>query len=266
MPHARFAQVPLTRVRGSRFGPLAVLLLGLSLLMTPVAGAQSTPVPGAEPVRTISVSGTGTVKIDPDTARLDLGVISNNESLEVAQTEVSDGLASITEVMTSAGIAPEDIATTSYNVYPVPEYDRDGNYVGIERYEVSSGLSVIVRDIDSVGTVLDAAVQGGANNVWGISFYVEDPSSAASQARSAAVDDARAKADELATASGMVVVNVVSIAETSAPPPMPVEFDLARGSADMAAEQAASPVPVSPGQTEVRVDLQITFEIEQAAG
>ncbi len=265
MTHARFDRFPFTRFRGARSGFLAIFLLGLSLLMAPLASAQSTPVPGAETIRTISVSGTGTVKIDPDTARLDLGVVSNNESLEVAQTEVSEGLASITEVMTSAGIAPEDIATTSYNVYPVPEYDRDGNYVGIERYEVSSGLAVVIRNVDSVGTVLDAAVGGGANNVWGISFYVDDPAPAATQARSLAVDDARAKADELATASGMVVVNVVSITETSAPTPIAQQYDLARGSADMAAESAA-PVPVSPGQAEIRVDLQITFEIEQAAG
>lgn len=253
----------------TRFGILAALFLGLSLLLTPLAGAQSTPgpgVPGSETIRTISVSGTGTVKIDPDTARLDLGVVSNNESLEVAQTEVSEGLANITEVLTDAGIMPEDMATTSYNVYPIAEYDRDGNYVGIERYEVSSGLSIVVRDVESVGTVLDAAVEAGANNVWGISFYVEDPSSAASQARSQAVESARAKADELATASGMVVTNVVSISETSAPPPMPLQYDLERGGADMAASQEAAAVPVSPGQSEVRVDLQITFEIEQAAG
>ncbi len=249
-------------------GIIAALLLGLSFIMSPFAAAQSTPVPGAETIRTISVTGTGTVKIDPDTARLDLGVVSNNESLEVAQTEVSDGLEAITQVLTDAGILPEDIATTSYNVYPIAEYDRDGNYVGIERYEVSSGFSIVVRDVESVGTILDAAVEAGANNVWGISFYVEDPSSAASQARSLAVEDARGKADELATASGMVVTNVVSIVETSAPDPMPLQYDLGRGGADMdmvAAEQASS-VPVSPGQSEVRVDLQITFEIEQAAG
>jgi len=259
----RSTSLPMGRVG---FGLLGAIILGLTFLLAPVAGAQSTPVPGAEPVRTISVSGTGTVMIDPDTARLDLGVVSNDESLEIAQTEVSEGLASITTVLTDAGIAPEDIATTTYTVYPVPEYDRDGNYVGIERYEVSSGFSIVIRDIESVGTILDAAVEAGANNVWGVSFYVEDPSSAASQARSQAVDDARAKADELATASGMVVTNVVSITETSAPPPMPLDYDLGRGGADMVASEAAAAVPVSPGQSEVRVDLQITFEIEQAAG
>ena len=252
--------------RGARVGFLAAILLGFTLLASPFASAQATP-EATDPLRTISVSGTGTVKVDPDTARIDLGVIANNESLEVAQTEVTEGLESITGVLTDAGIAEEDVTTTSYNVYPVPEYDRDGNYVGIERYEVSSGLSVIVRDVDSVGTILDAAVEGGANNVWGISFYVDDPSAAASQARTLAVEDARSKADELATAGGMVVTNVVTITETSSPDPVAREFDYGSGgAADMEMAEQAAPVPVSPGQTSIRVDVQVTFEIEQAAG
>src|SRR5680860_143340 len=170
--------------RSARFGIVAALILGLSLLISPFVSAQeSTPEPGEEVIRTISVNGTGTVKVDPDTARISLGVVSNNESLEVAQTEVSDGLANITLVLTDSGVAPEDIQTDSYNVYPIAEYDRDGNYVGIERYEVSAGVSVIVRDIESVGTILDAAVEGGANNVWGISFFVDDPWEPPYQAR-----------------------------------------------------------------------------------
>jgi uncharacterized protein YggE len=63
----------------------------------------------------------------------------------------------------------------------------------------------------------------------------------------------------------MVVTNVVSVSETSAPDPGPKFFDYGTGGADMAAAESA-PVPVSPGQTEIRVDIQVTFEIEQAAG
>ncbi len=249
----------------ARLGIVAVLLMGLSIVFSPLVSAQ-TPETGSETVtRTISVSGTGVVKLDPDTASVSLGVVATNESLEEAQTTVAENLASITQSLTDAGIAAEDVKTSSYNVYPVAEYDRDGNYVGIERYEVSAGLEVIVRDIDSVGTVLDGAVAAGANNVWGISFYVDDPSMAASQARQSAVEDARGKADELATAGGMVVVNIVSINETYAPAPVAQQFDMPAGAAaDMSAERAA--LPISIGQSEVRVDVQIVFEIEAAAG
>jgi uncharacterized protein len=247
-------------------GVLAVIVLAFSLVFSPLTGAQSTPEPGSETVATIAVNGIGTVQVDPDTARLDLGVLSNNESLEVAQTEVSEGLANITQVLTDAGVAAEDITTSSYNVYPVPEYDRDGNYVGVSRYEVSSGVSIIVRDIESVGTILDAAVEAGANNVWGISFYVDDPSDAAAQARTMAVEDARAKADQLATASGSVITRVLSINETSSPMPTPKDYYSGMGGAEMDMAAEAMPVPVSPGQTDITVTVQVIFEIEPANG
>jgi uncharacterized protein len=257
--------------RNSR--PLAAVALAIAFLVTglvasPFASAQSTPVPTEEPVlRTISVEGQGSVKAQPDTANVSFGVLASNESLQEAQDEVSRRIDVLTQTMQDAGIAAEDISTNSYSVYPVPKYDRNGNYEGIERYEVTSGLSVIVRDIDSVGTILDQATEAGANQIWGISFYVDDPSAAASQARALAVEDARTKADELATASGMVVVNVVSITETYAPSPKAQDYGMGRGGA-MAedAEAASIPVPVSPGQTEISVGVQVVFEIEQAAG
>ena len=250
--------------RSRRFGVLTLVLLGSLLMLSPVVAAQ-TPEAGQSVTRTITVSGVGVVTLDPDTADVNLGVVANDESLEVAQAQVAESLTAITESLTDAGIASEDIQTSSYNVYPVAEYDRDGNYVGIERYEVSAGLTVTVRDIDSVGTVLDGAVAAGANNVWGISFYVNDPSAAASQARQAAVEDARSKADQLATAGGMVVVNIVSIDETYAPDPASMQFDYpVAADAEMSGRGGA--LPISVGQSEVRVEVQVVFEIEAAAG
>src|SRR5690606_8280068 len=130
----RFAMIRrLSTRKGASVGVLAALIFGLSLLMSPFAVAQSTPESGEETIRTIRVSGTGVVKIDPDTASINLGVASTDETLEVAQQEVSDAVAATTQTLTDLGIRPEDLATSSYNIYPVAEYDRDGNYVGIER-------------------------------------------------------------------------------------------------------------------------------------
>ncbi len=245
---------------------LAIFTLSLSLTLPSLASAQATPGMTTEVPATITVNGTGTVRIDPDTAQIELGVMANDESLEVAQTAVSEGLAAVVSALTDAGVLAEDVTTSSYNVYPVAEYDNDGNYVGVSRYEVSSGLTVIVRDIESVGTILDLAVSAGANNVWGISFYVEDPSEAAAQARTMAVDDARTRADQLATASGSVITRVLSIYETSSPGATPVEYYESAAMGGAAMDQAAAPVPVSPGQAEIVVTVQVVYEIEPANG
>lgn len=247
-----------------RAGTTASLLLMVLALLTPSVSAQATPEPGSG-IRTISVSGTGTINVDPDTADVSLSVQSISKSLKTAQDNVTESLSSVTGVLTGAGVAPEDVVTSSYDIYAQNEYDDNGNFKGISGFSVSATLTVTIRDITTVGTILDAAVTGGANGVNGISFYTADPSGPASQARTKAIDDARAKADEIATAAGVQITGVYSIQETSAPeaPPVPYEAAAVSDSSDRA---PSKPVPINPGQSEIRVDVQVVFEIEQANG
>lgn len=242
---------------------LALLFVTLPAFL-PVAGAQSTPEPNPA-IRTISVAGEGIIKLDPDTADVSLTVQSISKSLKTAQDNVTEGLASVTDVLTGAGVAADDIVTASYDIVPQNEYDDNGNFEGISGYIVTATLTVTIRDIDTVGSILDAAVGGGATGVNGIRFYTADPSGPASQARERAIADARTKADQMATAAGVQITGVYSIQETSAPPPQPYEYE----AADMAVASGsaeARPVPISPGQSEIRVNVQVVFEIEQANG
>lgn len=243
----------------------AAAVVATPALMSPAASvaAQSTPTSSTDVMRTIAVSGIGIVNVKPDVATVTVGVLKTAELLDDAQTQVIDALAAITKTITDAGIEDKDVVTSGYSVNPIAKYDDNGNYVGVQSYQVSSDLTITVRAIDSVGTLLDAVVKAGANQVWGISFSVDDPSKPASEARKAAVEDARQKADELATAAGAVVAGVVSIVESSSPSPKAQEF-----SAPMAADSAgaARSVPVSTGTTAVEVDLQVVFEIQVAAG
>ncbi len=244
-----------------------LILTGLLATLAPAASAAQDATATPDPARrTIAVEGTGTVDIAPDTAQVSFGVRTQNESLETAQDENSTRTQAIMDAFTAAGIADADVATSQYSVFVINEYDRDGNLVGVRAYEVFNQVTVIIRDLSIVGEVLDSAVGAGANEVGAISFYVDNTDEASSQARAAAVENARAKADELAEASGVVVVGVYTIAEISAPQPDPIQFGLG-GAAPMAAEDSAvREVPVSPGQTQVTVRVQVEFEIEQPQG
>jgi len=240
----------------------SVLLAMTALAPTFSASAQSTPSP-TENIRTITVNGTGIVTVKPDVATITLGVQNQSKSLQTAQDDNSTAAASVTKVFTDAGIDEKDIQTSGYSVYPIVKYDDNGNNVGITGYNVSLTITVTVRDITQVGTLLDSAVGAGANQVMGISFSVDDPSTPASQARQAAVEDARAKADELARAAGVVVTGVYSIQETSSPSPKAQDFSFGDASA---APSMAREVPVNPGSADVRVDVQVVFEITPANG
>lgn len=246
-----------------RLGPLLVAFVALMMAWAPLASAQ-TPVP-PEQVRTISVSGTGTVTASPDTADIYFGVESRNADLSVAQDEVSQSAETLTSTLTENGVAADDIQTAAYEIMPVNEYDDDGNFESVDHYLVTLAVKVTVRDIEQVGTLLDQGVTAGATYVGSISFYVDDPAPYMSQAREAAVNDARSKADEYARLSGAIITGVYTLEETSSPAPVAQEYYLE--DTVMAADaEAGRSVPVSPGTTEIVVTINVVYSIDAGNG
>jgi uncharacterized protein len=243
---------------------LAIALFALMMIAAPMASAQ-TPVP-AEQIRTISVSGTGRVTASPDTADIYFGLESRNKALAIAQDEVTANAESLTTMLTGNGIAADDIQTASYEVTPVNEYDRNGNFKGIDHYQVTMAVRVTVRDLDQVGTLLDQGVTSGATYVGSLSFYVADPGPYMSQARQAAINDARTKADEYAQHSGAIITGVFSIVETSAPEPAAQDFYMEDAAPVAADAEMARSVPVSPGTTEIVVMVDVVYTIDAGNG
>ena len=210
-------------------------------------------------VGTINVNGVGRVKITPDVADVQLGVTVQGETAQEASDEAAKIMDAVLAAITGAGIPEADIQTTQLSLYPV--YDYNDNPPEIEGWEASNIVTVTVRDMDAIGDVIGAATGAGATNVQGITFRVDDPSEAEAQARSKAVEDARAKADQLAADAGVAIVGVRSITESSFNAPQPIYFDRAMAGAEMAMDTAAAP-PVLPGQTEISVTIAVQFEIE----
>ncbi|MDP9367776.1 MAG: SIMPL domain-containing protein [Chloroflexota bacterium] len=219
-------------------------------------GETGTPGPSYQEPSSLSVGGHGSVRLEPDAASIVLGVDIIDTTLSGAQAQATERMNDILEAVTKAGIAEEDVQTVNYSVNLVRDYDNEGRPTQVIEYQVSNQVSIKVRDLDRLGTLLDAVVTAGANNVYGISFVVDDPSEAASQARRLAVQDARAKAEEMAAEVGMRVGRVLTMSESSAPPPPPEVFE---SRADV--QGAAQAVPVQTGTSEVAVDVQITYEL-----
>ncbi len=225
-----------------------------------VAAQDTTTVTTTEASPTVlTVSGHGTVKVEPDTASVSFGVTIDDETLSTAQAEATETMAAIIATVTGAGVEERDIQTVDFSVTIVYDYDDDGTVSGIIGYQVSNTVNVTVRDLDALGGILDAVVASGANNVYGVSFFVNDATAAASLARTAAVEDAMTKANEIAAATGLQVSRVASISEQTSVPPTPIDYYPAPS--DDMAEGSASSVPVQAGSTEITSDIDVTFEL-----
>jgi len=235
-------------------GAVAIVATTLFAGSHSASAQDATPAAGAS-TATVSVSGVGTVTVVPDTASVQLGVTVTEDTLTAAQASASTQMQAIIDSLKAAGIEDKDIQTSSYYVSVVQNYDSNGNPSEVTSFQVQNQVNVVIRDISKVGDVLDGAVAAGANTIYGVNFYVDDSTTAASQARALAVQDAQKRAQELAEAAGMSLGPVVSITEGYSSGPV-----YGRGGAGMAADAAPS-TPIQAGTSTVEVDVTVVYQL-----
>jgi uncharacterized protein YggE len=234
-----------------------------------VAYAQDpTPTPAPEgPVappanqnlpRTITVVGDGTVNIQPDVARANIGVEVINASVDEAAAENSRVTEQVLAALAEMGIAEEDIQTSGYSVFS-ERFSPDGSPSTEIQYRVTNTVNVLIRDLESVGEVLDASIRAGANSIYGVEFLLDDPTEARSAARALAVENAAATASELAELSGVQVGPIVSISEVIGSNGGFYSNQFTQFSTGMGA--ARMDTPIEPGQLRLTMQLQVTYEL-----
>jgi uncharacterized protein len=207
----------------------------------------------ARPTGTIVVSGTGRVAVDPDVADLRLGVAISRPTVVAARAAAAEAMTAILAAVTAAGVARRDVRTTILSVQPRYDY-RDGQSPTLTGYDLANVVEVTVRDLATLGNVVDGALTAGATSLDGLTFRVDDPREAEHAARTAAVVEARARADVLAAASGVAITGVSDVTEGGPQPiwPQPKATRML-----MAADAAGT--PVEAGTTEIAVTVTVTY-------
>jgi uncharacterized protein YggE len=240
----------------------AMMLAGCSAV-TPAPSNPEQPCTvncyGATPAnpRSISVTGQGSVNVSPDIAVTSLGVVTRDADIGKAWDDNNARAQSVIGALQAQGVKPEDIRS-DFSLYQQQKYDAFGQPTDEITYIVTHTLTVTVRDLTNVGTILGEAQAAGVNSVGGISFSLEDPDPAVSQARGLALADARARADEIAKGLGVTVGKVLSVNEYGASVPTPVDKAYALGIGG----GGGSSVPIQVGTWQVSLSVNVVFEIE----
>ncbi len=212
--------------------------------------------PGDTNAYTINVNGTGVASIRPDVVEVQLGVEAIGADAEQVINQSTSRMEAVLAAIEDLGIADEDVQTINYNMWVEQSYDDNGRPTDKLRYHVNHQVNVRLSDVAKTGELLEKALKAGANTVGGIQFNVANPETLQSQAREAALQDARAKAEELASGLGVRLGNVRFVTEYSSnyvpAPRMAMEEGLGGGS-----------VPVASGSFDVTVEVQVTFDIVQ---
>ncbi|MEX0859791.1 MAG: SIMPL domain-containing protein [Cucumibacter sp.] len=239
--------------------PAFILIAALMTAVPAAAFAEEAPEPGL-----ISIDGTGEVTAVPDMAIVNSGVTTDGPTAREALDANTAAMAALIEVLRAAGIEERDIQTSGFSVQPSYVYSDKVDEAGyqlpprIEGYRVSNSVTVRVRDLTSLGTVLDRAVTVGANSINGISFTVAETDALMAEARRAAVADAISRAQLLTEAAGVGLGRIRSINEQGGAQP----YVMQSARFDMVAAEAA-PVPVAAGELTFSVTVSIQWEIAQ---
>jgi uncharacterized protein YggE len=231
---------------------IAASALAIAALPAFAQGETVVPSP-AYPENTITVTGYGSVSGAPDIATVDVGVDVFNTTVSDAFTEANATVQAIIDALTAIGIAPEDIQTTNLSVFSTSRFNSETSS-DEQGFNVTNTVHVIVRDVSQVEAVIDAAINAGATNLYGLNFAIQDRAALETQARQAAIQDAAARAAEYADLINADLGDVIVVVESQLGGVSPLAFS-GRGG-DM-----ASSAVVSPGQTDVQIQVSVTYRI-----
>ena len=221
----------------------------------------------------ISVTGNGKASAAPDLAVLSLGVEAFAGSVAEARDQAAGAMDQVVNLLLTSGTAEKDIQTRHFNISP--RYtsreitrclganqtdcfkDRERVIIG---YQVTNQLSVQVRNLDSVGSLIDGVtgVVGDLIRFQGVSFSIGDTKALEIEAREAAAADLMAKATQIANLTGVILGKPVYIAEVShsAPKPFVMADQLSF------ARAAAVETPILAGELDVVITLQARYAIQ----
>jgi uncharacterized protein YggE len=238
--------------------PLASGVLVLGLAAAAPGFAQTGPVPASGAGSGISVLGEGVVLAQPTTARVTLGTDVFLPSLAAAQAEASTRMDAVIQKLKASGIPDSDIRTVSFSISP--QYDtRDQNQPTLRGYQVQNLVEARSHDVAGLGQLIDDVVSAGATRVVGIAFEASDMQALKDQARDQAMQNARAKADQLARDSGVSLGRPTLVEESDTGGVTPTRAQAAPAPAALSA--APSP-PVQPGELQVRTTVRVVWAIQ----
>ncbi|MHB9036282.1 MAG: SIMPL domain-containing protein [Armatimonadota bacterium] len=225
-----------------------IALLVIALLSTAATSGRAAD---SDASTGITVTGTGEVKAQPDIAYLTFGISTQADDAAKAAKENSANTNAVIVAISKAGIPKSDIETTNYSVSPITDYKKSPPVV--VGYTVFNQIRVTVRSLNAIGSLIDAGVNAGANNVQGVNFSVEDDTALHQQALVNAIKQARAKAQAMAEAAGVKLGKLVAMSETGGYSPRPMLMGVAKAE--------GAPTPIIPGELTETASVTVVYAI-----
>jgi uncharacterized protein YggE len=201
--------------------------------------------------RLITVSGEASVSVPPDVAVLRIGVSSQGKNAREASSANAKAMTAVIAAIKNAGLSERDIETSQLSLQPQYDQSKAGT-ARLTGFAATNQVTLHIRTISELGSIVDRAIAAGANEMSGIEFLVSRRSTLLDQARADAIADAHRKAELYAKAAGVKIGPAVAITDEGASaPPRPMQA------------MRAGAVPIAPGEQTLRVMVTVSYEIDR---
>ena len=235
---------------------------GCEGLTPPTSRAPSTSGLITQQTTGIWVTGTGEVTVTPDIATLEVGVEAQETTVAEAQAKASQAMDKVRTALTDQGVKNEDIQTQYLRIRSRTMWDDETNREIVVGYQVTNKVTAKIRDIEKVGSIIDAVVKAGGNliRIDDLGFSVDDPAPHQEKARGEAMADAKAKAEKLAGFADVQLGKPTYISESTYMPPIYEGITYGREGV-LAPAPAPAPPSISPGEVKVIITVQVAYSI-----
>ena len=208
--------------------------------------------------RVIDVTGNSQFTVQPDKAVVYVQVLTKAETADAAKNMNAETSSKVLAALDAIGIAKTDVETENYNIYQDCEWTQDGQKC--KGFAASNNIKVSSKDFNNVGKIVDAAVDnGGLISYINFELSTEKSNEYKAQALKLASEDAKTKADAVASGQGKKAGKLVSISASDygyAPYPL-----YARAEGGIASDVKQAVTSIQPKSLDISASVTARYEI-----
>lgn len=201
----------------------------------------------------VSVTGKGKVTVVPDEVTITLGVNTEAKDAQTAKSENDKAIDAVLKFTKQMGISENNIKTQYVSLNKRTRYEEKVDY-----YAAQQTITIKLEDLDKYEKLVAGLVEQGANTINGVDFSSSKMEEYQKKARTAAVNDAKEKAQQYAQVLGQSIGKAIAITESGTPDYSPRPMLQMRSSADMSVQNET----LAPGEMEVTEEVSVSFELK----
>lgn len=221
---------------------LATLIILFSI---PMMNAQQMPKPS------VDVSGEGMIKVIPDEATISVQVEHSGNDARSVQKQTDGTISEVLKFLKKQGIDQKDVKTQHIRLNKNYDYQTK-----TYSYVANQSLEIHLRNLDDYTSLMNGLLDTGINRISGIQFDASNRKALEKEARIKAVQNAKEKAELYAATLGQSIGKALHISEFE---PQVSPGPMLRSA--MAMEDSSGGPTMAPGEMEIRVRINVSFEL-----